>query len=314
MKVILIGPGCMPIPPPAWGAVESIVWDYYENLKKKDIYVEIVNYSNPNQIIQECNKHNPDVIHIMYDDHIIVSPYLKCKKIFYTSHYAFITHPDFKNKYSGYFNGIFMKVIQNQQYITLNVISDDIANIYKKNGFNGTINILHNGAREDLFRYTTIPQYPNKSVYVAKIEYRKGQYKYQSLPNIDFVGHYHDSSFNTNNPNYIGSWNKPTLYNNLTDYANLILLSEGEADPLVIKEALMAGLGIVASECSVANLDRTLNFITIIPNNKLDDLEYINNEIILNRNISINKREEIRNYALQNFSWNNIINKYLSLI
>ena len=32
MKIILIGPGGTTIPPNGWGAVESIVWDYYQEL------------------------------------------------------------------------------------------------------------------------------------------------------------------------------------------------------------------------------------------------------------------------------------------
>ena len=28
MRLALIGPGIMPIPPDGWGAVESLIWDY----------------------------------------------------------------------------------------------------------------------------------------------------------------------------------------------------------------------------------------------------------------------------------------------
>ena len=55
------------------------------------------------------------------------------------------------------------------------------------------------------------------------------------------------------------------LYKGLTHYGNLVLLSDGEADPLVVKEGLMAELGVVISECASSNLDKDLDFITIIP-------------------------------------------------
>ena len=29
LKISIIGPGIISIPPPGWGAVESLVWDYY---------------------------------------------------------------------------------------------------------------------------------------------------------------------------------------------------------------------------------------------------------------------------------------------
>ena len=43
MKIALIGPGFSPIPPKGWGAVESLIWDYYINLKKLQYDVKIVN-------------------------------------------------------------------------------------------------------------------------------------------------------------------------------------------------------------------------------------------------------------------------------
>jgi glycosyltransferase involved in cell wall biosynthesis len=317
MKIALIAPGYKPFPPNGWGAVESIVWDYYENLKKREnIEVVIVNTANPNTIIEETNAHDPTIVHVMYDDYIIVVPYLKCKRIFYTTHYAYITDPHFETKYDYYFNNFFKKAIQYQNMITMNLISDKLAAVYVKHGFDPRrINILSNGAREDLFLFIPLsPKYPEKSIYLAKIEFRKCQYKYQNIKNIHFVGNYHDSPFERSNPNYLGEWDKPTLYANLTNYANMVLLSQGEADPLVIKEALMAGLGVVISECSSANLDKNLPFITIIPNEKIDDLKFVESAIISNRTISLENRQAIREYALAHFSWGKIIDQYLSLV
>ena len=314
MKIVLIAPGYKPFPPNGWGAVESIVWDYYQNLLKRGHRVHIVNTSNPNQIIAETNAIDADILHIMYDDHIVVAPFLKCSKIYYTSHYAYITHPKFATTYSSYFKNIFMKAIEYQRFITINVISEHIETVYRTYGFAGKINVLCNGAREDCFRYTAEPQMPNKSAYVAKVEVRKGQYLYQDVPNIDFIGNYHNSSFNTMSSNYLGEWDKPTLYNGLTDYANLILLSDGEADPLVVKEALIAGLGLVISECACANLDLSLPFITVIPNDKRTDLNYVKREIIHNRIISLKHRAEIREYGLSKFAWNAILEQYEKII
>lgn len=313
-KIVLVAPGYMPLPAPAWGACERIVWDYYENLQKRNYNVIIVNTTNHDSIIKECNENNPDVIHIMYDDHITVAPHLKCKIIYYTSHFAYLTHKEFNTKYDGYFNNIFMKVIENKNNIYINVISEDIKNLYIKWGFpKEKINIIHNGAREDLFKYTTNPSKSDKSIYLAKIEMRKGQYKYKSIPNIDFVGNYHDSPFDKNNTNYLGEWTKDQIYKNMSEYGNLILLSEGEADPLVVKEALISGLGVVISECSSANLDLSRDFISVIPNDKLNDLEYVRNIIEENRKISICKREEIREYALNKFGWHKIIDEYCKI-
>jgi len=311
MKIVLIAPGYKSFPPNGWGAVESIVWDYYQNLKKRDYNVQIVNTSNPMKIISECNSYFPDIVHIMYDDYIITAPHINCKKIYYTSHYAYITHPSFETSYPWYYKNIFQKVIEYQEFICINAISTQIATIYREHGFNGKINIICNGSREDCFCFKETPVFPNKSVYVAKVELRKCQYIYQNIPNIDFVGNYQDSPFDTKSANYLGEWDKPNLYQNLTNYANLILLSDGEADPLVVKEALIAGLGVVISECACANLDTSKPYITVIPNNKRRDLDYVTREIIKNRIASIQNRKSIREYALENFAWDKIIDKYI---
>lgn len=312
MKILLIGPGCKPIPPTGWGACESVVWDYYVNLSKKHD-VEIINVPDKNEIINLTNSKNPDIVHVMYDDHICIVPHLNCKKIYYTSHFAYITNPNFKENCSHYFNNIFLKVIEYQKKIIFNALSKEVADVYIKYGYKNTINIVRNGAREDTFEYKEKPKYPDKSVYVGKVEFRKRQYKYQDIKSIDFVGNYHDSPFNLKSKNYLGEWDKPTLYKNLTNYGNLILLSDGEADPLVVKEALMAGLGVVVSESAKANLDNK-DFLTVIPDNKLDDIEFVENEIIKNREVSVKKRAKIRKYAVKKFSWKNIIEEYIKLL
>jgi hypothetical protein len=109
--------------------------------------------------------------------------------------------------------------------------------------------------------------------------------------------------------NYLGEWYKDYLYENLTDYGNLVLLSDGEAHSLVIMEAFVAGLGVVISEWATANLDLSKNFITVIPEDKINDIEYVEKCIIENRNYSVNNRKEILEYSKQ-FDWVNVIKSY----
>ena len=321
MKIILIAPGYKPLPPQGWGAVESIVWDYYTVFSKQfrntNNQVVIVNCSNPAKIIHETNSHlDADVVHIMYDDYIVVAPYLNCPLLFYTSHYAYLTHPKFESQYTYYFQNIFTKVIEYSQKIIILAISEQIRQKYIQHGFPPErIRVLQNGAREDSFQYKpNALLYPGKSIYLAKIEDRKAQYRYQSISSIDFVGNYASSAFDTTSPQYLGEWDKPKLYQSMTEYANLVLLSDGEADPLVVKEALMAGLGLVISSCCTANLDLSKPFISVIPTRKLRDIEYVKGVIEENRKISLAMRDEIRAYALSEFSWDRITNKYLALI
>ena len=43
MKIALIGPGIMQIPPDGWGAVEMLIWDYTVVLRELGHRVEIIN-------------------------------------------------------------------------------------------------------------------------------------------------------------------------------------------------------------------------------------------------------------------------------
>lgn len=311
LKICLIGPGTE-IPPKSWGACEIIVWYYYNYLKELNINVQFISNQNNSIVIDFIKTNNFNIVHIMYDDLIILAPkiYKYCKNILYTTHWAYL--PQIYTNNMMYIH--FKNLLKYYTFVHIFAISQEIKDVYIKAGIpEDKIKVVHNGAACDLFLYKEIPLYPDRTIYIGKIEYRKRQYLYTSIPNLYFVGHYHDSPFKSNN--HLGSWNKETLYQNLSDYANLLLMSDGEADPLVIKEALMVGLGIVCNEISSANLDRNKDFITIIPNEKFNDIPFITKALEENRKISVNKRGEIRNYALEKFSWKNIIqNQYLKNI
>jgi glycosyltransferase involved in cell wall biosynthesis len=195
-------------------------------------------------------------------------------------------------------------------------LSPSIALKYKQKGFDEKrLKVVPNGVRDDLFKFQEVCNNPDKSIYLAKIEPRKRQYLFQNIQGLYFAGNCIENRFNTSSQNYLGEWSKQHLYENLTNYANLVLLSDGEAHPLVCLEAMSAGLGLVISEWASANLDLSLPFIDVIPENKINDLEYVNEIILSNRAKSIIMRNEIRKYVINNFSWDNIVkNHYLPSI
>jgi glycosyltransferase involved in cell wall biosynthesis len=307
MKVAIIGPGFGTIPPNGWGAVEIVIWNLKVYLEKLGVDVLIVNIPNENDIINTVNKYMPDIVHIHYDDWGYIADKFNCKKVICTNHYAYIEDP---NRCKWHFINNLVR-----SNAIVHCLSQGIYNVFKNAHMpESRLFVLPNGAEEEKFVYKPIALYPNKSIYLAKIDWRKRQFVYQNLSFIDFVGNYADNNFNRFIPNYLGEWNKETLYANLTNYANLVLLSDGEAHPLVCCEALNAGLGLVVSTYAAANLDTSKPFITVIPNDKLYDIDYVKNAILDNQKISVTMRDEIRAYGYANFSWINIVNKYYEFI
>ena len=79
MKIAIVGPGIMPIPPTGWGAVEILIWDSKVALEKLGNQVEIINTQSPTEIIKKINNFRPDFVHIQYDDFIELYPYVHYK-------------------------------------------------------------------------------------------------------------------------------------------------------------------------------------------------------------------------------------------
>lgn len=309
MRISIIGPGIMPIPPTGWGAVESLIWDYYQELTKIGHEVQIVNTSNPQEIVNQVNSFSPDFVHLQYDNLYGVLPYISCPNKAITSHYGYLEQ---QNLYGGYWN-IFNAFVNGNFKIF--GLSQGILEMYRKAGVpEDRLYLTPNGARSDLFEFTKESKFPDRSIFLAKITDRKKQYLYQNLDFIDFAGNIDDFRFNTSRSNFLGEWTKEFLYKNLTNYANLVLLSDGEAHPLVCCEALVCGLGLVVSEFAAANLDTSLPFIDVVPTDRLNDLEYISQIIRKNQSVSSSIREEIREYGLNIFDWTKIVKSYSELV
>lgn len=305
MKICIVGPGIMPIPPVGWGAVEILIWDYKVSLEKLGHEVIIVNSPTPQEIVDQVNNCNADFVHFQYDNHCLLSNYINCPFSALTSHYGYL---DQRNKYNGY-EGVFNAFL-NHKKSHIFALSPSISKQYTDSGFDkNRIHVIPNGVRDDLFRYNETCLL-DKSIYLAKVDYRKRQYLFQNIPNLYFAGNIDDQRFDKSKSNYLGEWNKSFLYDNLTNYANLVLLSDGEAHPLVCLEAMSAGLGLVISEWATANLDISLPFIDVIPENKISDIEYVSDIIEKNRKKSISMRGDIRKYVVDNFSWDHIVSKY----
>ena len=124
MKISIIGPGLMPIPPKGWGAVESLIWDMANALKDLGHEIQIINTTDPNKVLSSIKEFDPDFVHINYDDFIVLYPHIDKPKAM-TSHFGYLERPDMMNGYVNIFNKF--------QEIRPNVfcLSEGIKNIYK---------------------------------------------------------------------------------------------------------------------------------------------------------------------------------------
>lgn len=306
----------MSIPPKGWGAVESLIYEYDKELTRLGHQVLVVNTKSRKKIINQVNAFNPDFVHCQYDEFVDVLKYINCEYKAITSHYGYL---DQVWSHNDYLLNIHKKIVA-EKNIYIFALSPSIAKCYIDDGVDPSrVKVIPNGVNFSLFNRSRSPKYPNKSIYLAKIDSRKRQGLVQKLDSdIDFAGNLCSttaiaSGFNPNKSTYLGEWSKDQVHSHLTEYANLVLLSDGEAHPLVCLEALASGLGLVISEFATANLDLSLPFIDVIPEHKISDQEFLADVIKNNRKKSLAARSEIESYA-KTFDWPIVVDKYLEIV
>jgi len=317
MKIALIGPGIMPIPPDGWGAVESLIWDYALELDELGHTGTIINTPDWDEILSYLKEDQYDFAHLHYDVfHPImdrIAQETDIPKLAMSSHYPYIDQPHMHRR-DGY-DKTFDWIIKNTKHYIFCVSKKDYETFKNAGADESKLILCENGANHKSFRYNKKALKPNKSLYLGQIHPRKNQWIYQSIDSIDFVGPIGDRSNFDVNKNYLGEWSKKGVYDRITEYANMVLFSSGEnGTPLVVKEAMIAGLGVVISKCAAHDLPDDLSYVTIIPDDKLNDISFVEKKIKENREISITMRDDIREFAVNNFSWEGLIKLYVQNI
>ena len=162
------------------------------------------------------------------------------------------------------------------------------------------------GVLPDSYQFDENATY-DRTLSFSQICDRKRQYLIQDFDNIDFIGRMEYGKFN-NRTNYKGEMLREKLNTEITKYSNFTLLSSVEnTTPLVVKEALICGLGVVVSEQVSVELDTSLDFIDVIPEDKIEDLSYIKDILKKNKEYSIKNRNQIREYGIKTFCLPNIL-------
>ena len=71
---------------------------------------------------------------------------------------------------------------------------------------------------------------------------------------------------------------------------------------------------MVISKYAAHDLPEDLPFVTVIPDDKLTDIPYVEEKIKENREVSIGMRDEIRQFGIDNFAWESLVKLYVQNI
>jgi glycosyltransferase involved in cell wall biosynthesis len=313
MKIALVATGKVPIPPRDWGAVEGTIWFRKLHLERLGHSVDIMNNPMVHDVVHRLNTGAYDFIHCHTELFVrFFATHLR-RPYAITSHFGGLHEfvPD-GPKYAS-FNYLFRDTLEAPAHI---VLSQRIHDLYTRNGYSKFMRIMRNAVETDQFRVAARGN--GRAVCVGVVGPRKRQaWLAQTLRGrvgIDFVGPWNKTEVFEENETakYIGVWTKDVLYQRLTDYSALVLLSESEAAPKVVLEALAAGLSVVVSEACTANLTDQ-EFITVVPNgeNRPDVIAQAVQSAI-DKNAAL--RASIRQYALDRFDYGAAVKDYLQII
>ncbi len=298
--VLLIAPGEMAIPTEGWGAVEYIVSKQAVFFHSKGWNVIVLNSWHHRDWLKVFVK-RPDIVICHYD--LLAKRTFFYSKLFHISfvaitHFGYAAFPEkWKNGWDKYF-----KWISKSDLII--ALSPSIYGSFSKFIPGGKLRLITNGADCGTIKQNSSPD--RDFIWLGKIEPRKRQIEFALRINksldVDFVGPIREEDLDSLPINlrsqFLGPWSRLDIEHNLSRYKVLVLLSDGEADALVLYEAQAAGLSIIVSVESVGAQNLNLPWVHLFDQKNVDAAWFSN---ILQQNSEL--RPKILEHARLNLDW-----------
>ena len=315
MKVLLVAGGDMPIPPPAWGSIENLIWQQSLALKAAGHTVHILNKKQKrhlNALKSLLGRY--DVVHLQIDT--LSEVWIPILSRFHvplviSTHYGYASFPE---KWSDDYRHIFGQMCRAQNLL---VLSKEMKQVLIEHDFQGKVFVLPNGI--DCEKVVFHAQATRQAICLGRVEARKHQACLAAALDshtvqCDFAGPLHDDhggfAPNNRNTHYRGEWSREQVHRDLTQYACLVLLSDGEGHAGVVSEALAAGLSLVLSSEASHNLDLSREWIYIVDRAQDDIADVIARAVQENRR----HRQKIRHYCEEKFDWKLTLPQYISIL
>ncbi|MBS1705678.1 MAG: glycosyltransferase family 4 protein [Armatimonadetes bacterium] len=307
LKIALVGHGLLPIPPTGWGAVESIIWEYAVRMRARGHHVDIINEKKRRAFRTLLLGPKYDFVHNHNErgmSRMRIASMLRGSKLIATSHHAYA----FQNL-SEESKDLLRKTCYAPYQLCL---TQGLAKLIRKRKPGVTLEVLPNGCEVSQFRFEPSPG-NGRAICVGRIESRKQQNliadaaKKAGVP-CDFVGPIKDDLL-PKGANHLGEWSREELRSRLTEYSALVLFSKSEGQPLVVVEALAAGLSVVVNDAGAPNLDLNQPFIHLANSEQVVEHAL---PIAINQNAQF--RRDIRQYAELHFDWDVLVDQYLEIL
>lgn len=314
MKIAIVGWGYNPKPPLS-NSIYTLMNEYTVLLNQLGYEVDFINEADVDQVIDHINHNHYDFVHSHAYNFAEAFNQNLNKKYCFTSHYGYLLKP---NKWDEDFKQAFEAYMAIPGIITPSSFAKDF---FINQGYSGFLRCHPNGIDTNKINFQANGNH--KAICLGWIQPRKQQRLLAETVDgklsLDFVGPLDDPAFKEGSTTkYLGIWSLQQVYARLTEYNCLVLISDGEVAPLVVLEALAAGLCLVISESASANLEDK-EFIKVLPDEILTNATPENQKILtetIQDMIAKNQdyRQEITEYAKYNFDFSYLIKNYIQII
>jgi glycosyltransferase involved in cell wall biosynthesis len=314
MKMAFVAGGYVPTPP-ASSSILNLIQEYKYHSEKNGHQVDIFNDPDAQQVVATINRGSYDFVHLHAGGFVSEFNQNLQQRFCFTSHAGHLFQ---LNKWDNIFKQEFQGYLNTPGIVSLSPASKQL---FMDAGYAGYISTQINGI--DTTKVDRQVKGNGKAICLGWIQPRKQQTLLAKTVDgkvaIDFVGPLDDPTFvEGTTTKYLGVWSLGDVYRRLTEYSCLVLISSGEIAPLVVLEAMAAGLCLVVSESASANL-AVKDFIKVLPDNILTDPTPAHQQIVceaiaelIDKNQSY--RAEIVAYAQETFDFSQTIENYDRII
>ena len=239
------------MPPEPWDSVGNILWRQEAFLTERGHSVTIHNQKGRIWHILAARPWEYDIIHIHDDGRCkLWVPVQKMLgfRLALTSHFGYTVFKKYwHKKYAATYDATLKVPYQI-------ILSEEMRQFAYAHGYEGKAWVLPNAIHTDAVAFNPAPAIKD-AIILGRISPRKKQRFLSDLlkgvagVRLDIYGPTNEPDLPGNNENvlYRGEWSREQVNSHLTDYAAMLLISDGEAHAVVIIEALAAGLSLVVS-------------------------------------------------------------------
>lgn len=271
MRILFLGHGLKSIPPPARGAVETVIWETARRVEARGHDFSILNVRPrkiPTELPRRLREEGP--FDWIWCHHERMVPWVNLwgrvfgARVVHTSHRP-VTDVDGLDPYGR----TMLKLGARAGHHLC--LTHEIMLVNRV--LNARSRVAHAPNGVDVASFRLAPEGNGRAICLGGIGPRKRQVEVAAATRgtavpVDFVGPLDkDDPVTTGfarEPGYLGEWSREVIARTLTEYSALVLFSRAEAQPLVVGEAFAAGLSVVLSEESARNVDTSLPFVHLV--------------------------------------------------